>query len=298
MGSDKNIEQILQPEVFHYTRLLRIEASTAQNAYNRVLQKNPPNYRDKQQVYSSLENADSIARYTKDIEDDVEELSDTAEINDIEAALDTEFEDAYTTMDFLESHPGAETEFEGIFIEPLETVREDYGKLKMSIVSSPIYREIEDEINSYRSEEQRTELQQDVYLQAERIGFNSSKLEEIFNRTDEHNIEAAKPLILEQGQRTFESYKKGIGLLRDVIEYRREHNLEDPGNFRNIIVNSPTPNTNTGPRDAEDVDLSPLSQSMENAITELWNLDRLPLEDDFLEEICDSEIISDSEFIE
>ena len=298
MGSDKNIEQILQPEVFHYTRLLRMEASTAQNAYNRVLKKNPPTYKDKHQVYSSLENADSIARYTKDIENDVRELSDTANITEIEAALDTEFEDAYSTMDFLESHPEAETEFEGIFLTPLETVREDYGKLKMSIVSSPLYREIKDEVNSYRFEEERTELQQDAYLQAERINFNSSKLEEIFKRTEEHNIEAAKPLILEQGQRTFESYKKGIGILRDVLEYRREHNLEEPGNCRNILVNHPTPEINTGPRDAEDIDLSPLNQSMENAITELWNLDKLPLEDDFLEEISDSEIIRDSEFVE
>lgn len=292
MRRKENHQTILQSELFHFVRLTRRDASITQECYNRTLEAKTDNYRDRKNVYQTLESLDNMIDHGETIRREVEATTTPLTLEDLQEELEIETEnlDEYQVMDYLEDNTSLQEELDGVYIDPLNMILEDSRKLELSIKSSPKYQEIKREIQKHETEEERIELQEDVYLQAEKIGFHSSKLETLMDRLNNSNIEAAKPILEEQSSRTMNAYMKGIGLIKDVNNYRMEHGLQEQNKYVNTCEPTPTI-TEPGENLAEDIEASILHQSMSEAYEELIKTGRL-LDHNFFEKISDSEIIT------
>ncbi len=292
------MENALQEEVFHHTRLLRSEASMAENAYNRLLTRETPSYRDRSQLYELMNTTEGLHRSAQDLYEDANVLTDTIEdLETVEEHLGQEFENAYDAMDFIEGTPSLGNPLDAVYTEPLEIISEDYATLKTRIVSWEGYRDIKQEMESNEANEKRRELQQDADMAAEKLGFASSQLEVLFERSNDHNMEAAEPLFEEYGSRTFHHHKYGIGLLKDVHQYRREHGLIDQGNCADLINERSTRTPERHVEGVRDVDTEPLNQAMGESAEVLTDLSKLPLEEGPWENLGkdETEVLDDSE---
>lgn len=299
MTSGRKMENALQEEVFHQCRWLRAEASMAESAYNRLLSKDRPSYSDKEQLYDIIQSADGLHDSVQILYNEINDLTDTVEdFEEVAEHLDQDFEDAYDAMDYLEEHQALGNPINAVFVEPLEIVKNDYSSLKMKIVSGPIYSDIKEKVQRGEIDRERRELQGDVDFTAEKLGFADSKLEELIKKSNDSNMEAAKPLLEEQASRTFQHYKYGIGTLRDVHQYRQEHGLLDQGNYVNLFNQDFSKNSETLSEEARDIDTEPLDRAMSESTDTLTDISKLPLEEGVWEKLDDSEIVDDASIVD
>lgn len=275
----------LQKDIFHSTRMLRNEASAAQKAYNRAYQEENPFQRNYIDLFDRLETADMLYQNAEHLYQEAQNKG-TLEFETLEEA-EPRLESAYEAMDYIESELDILEQFDNVYAEPLEIAMEDYSKLLFRIVPTPVYREGKEMIDDLETSKRRTELQKESYLTAEKIEFSSSKLKTLIERADEHNIDAAIPLLEDQTDRTRKYHMTGIGTLKDVLEYRKDNNLLEHSSYEGYRDPCTKEVTDF---DVEDVDLTPLHEAMEQSHRTLTYINRLT-DEDLLEEIDDSEIL-------
>jgi len=282
-----NITNSLQKDIFYSARRLRTEASAAEITYNRAVQIEEPSYRNHIELFDRLETADILHQDAQDLYEEAKRY-DELEFETLEI-LEPELDTPYDAMDYLESEMDVLEQFESVFTEPLKMAIDDYSKFLFLIASSSIYRDGKEIMERREKSKRRRRLQEEAYLTAEKLKFSRSKLDELIERSDKHNIEAATPLIEDQASRTQRYHLTGIGTLRDVMDYRRDNNLLDNGNVTSY--NDSGVLEGVEEFDVEDVDLAPLHSAMKKSHDTLQSINKLPFKDDIFEDIDDSEIL-------
>jgi len=96
-----------------------------------------------------------------------------------------------------------------------------------------MYRDIEADINTREQRDFRTTLESDMADTHKKLDWYNSLIEEVADRADHDNIEAAMDHIEEYAENGANLYKKGIGLLSDLHRYRSENGLENRSNIEN-----------------------------------------------------------------
>ncbi len=292
MSSERSMENALQEEVFHHTRLLRSEASMVQNKYNSLLKREKPTQSERIQLYELASTTEGLHKSALDLYEEVNELAETIENYEVVGELlDQDFEDTYDAMDYLEDTQPFGNPLDAVFVEPLETINEEYSSLKMKIVSGPLYRDIEQEVEENETNKRRRELQADANIATENLAFSDSKLQELVNRSDDSNIEATKEYLEEQVPRTVHHFQYAVGTRGDIHIYRKQNNLLEDNYYPNTVFepkkNSRSPDSTV--EKAEDIDTERLDETIEEATHTLVQLDRLPFEKSPLEIFDDSE---------
>lgn len=295
MASEDNLNHV-QSDVFDYARDIRDGASTAQASWNMYLATTEMGYG--LETLDRLSWLDFVNRDAHDFldnleESDIETVDDPRDITGLMISPDNPYQ-AMREIDYGITR--GDFEQDKLYVEPLEMAQEDFQKLYMKIVSNPRYSDIERHRHITEETDRRFDLQHDVYDTAEKLGFVSSELEELFDRIDSGNIEAARPKLKKFMSISYDYFESGIAILGDVQRYRRENNLDSTLSVENQKGKFEGPEEDGNPAIA-DVDTVPLNQEISEYIAVLKEINdaEIGLDPDPIRFMDDSELIGSLE---
>lgn len=281
-----------QLEVFELARRIRDEASMAQSGWNNYLAASKTEYG--MEAYDRLEWTEMINREGEDLlnhleDTELELVEDPREITGLAVSP----EDAYHAMRELEYViQRGDLEQEKMYVEPLEMAQDDFRSFYQKVVSSPMYGDLERIKEIEENANRRNELQEDIHDSAEKLGFYSSMLEEVLQRADKSNIEAAESVMEKLMKDSYSHFMKGVGLLRDVREYRERNDIGKGSSFVSSEGLYTDHNVDRNPA-ADDVFAASLHREISNYIGLMPKMQKLHFDPDPVEEMDDSEILDE-----
>lgn len=278
----------MQRDIFESAKTLRDEASLAHEAWKKYREESDEEYgreaveRFKRVERLNEETYDLVERVKRS---EVEVTDDPKDLTGLQVSPDS----PQQAMREIEYNMRRGEKPDSVYLEPAEMAKEDFSSLYLEVISDPMYRDLERQIEHEELKDRYEDLQHDINKSAEKLTFVTSEMEEVIERADDYNLESAVEHLEDLLSVAHRYFRNTLGTVREASRYREEYNLKERSNLMDsqgeIDINQ---ESEPG---VKDVDLEPAYRSMDEFHDTIADLELLELEPDPVESLDDAEEI-------